>query len=152
MKLKSIRSIPIVFAVLALLALSACTGEKRADTTERAGSPQTPPKNLDALTSYQFDRRDEFRSQFNAMYSEFSAQLREYEAKNAGVAPSDSAKAALADVKAAETEFKNKLEALSTATAENWEAARRDVTAAWEKLQAAFGRVHASNVIPNQGL
>jgi len=152
MKLKSIHSIPILCAGLAALSLGACTGERPAETTERAGSPQTPAINRDALTSYQFERRDEFRSQFNAMYSEFTAQLREYEAKNAGSGASDDVKSALADVKAAESEFKNKLEALSSATAENWETTRSDVTAAWEKLQAAFGRVHATNVIPTQGM
>jgi hypothetical protein len=152
MKLKSNLSILILLAGLAAFALSACTGEKPADTTERAGSPQSPAANRDALTSYQFDRRDEFRSQFNAMYSEFTAQLREFEAKNAGAEASDEVKAALAAVKDAESEFKNKLEALSSATDGNWETTRNDVTAAWEKLQAAFGRVHATNVIPTQGM
>lgn len=152
MKVKSIHSIPILFASLAILTLGSCSSEKPGDASKRSGSPQTPAAYREALTSYAFERRSEFTAQFNAMHSEFAAQLREYEAKTPEASASDDIKAALADVRSADADFKNKLEALGTATAGTWKTARDNVTAAWDRLQAAFGRVHASTVAPSQGL
>jgi hypothetical protein len=150
MRTKSIHSIPILLVIAAML--GGCAGEKPAGVTERSGDPQSPAALKDALTSYNFERRSEFTSQFNAMYSEFTAQLREYEAKNPPANATGETKAAVAEVKSAETDFKSKLDALATADAGSWNTARDNVVASWERLQAAFGRVHATNVIPSQGL
>lgn len=152
MRMKSIHSIPILLCVAAMLILSGCAGERQAGVTERTGDPQSPAALTDALTSYDFERRSEFTSQFTAMHSEFTAQLREYEAKNPPANATEDTKASMAEVKSAEMDFKSKLDALATADAGSWNTARNNVVSSWERLQAAFGRVHATNVIPSQGL
>ena len=85
------------------------------------------------------------------MHSEFAAQLREYQAAHPEANASDSQKAAMQEVMSAEADFKSKLDAVSTASADTWNTARDSVTDAWERLQAAFGRLSVSPTIPSQG-
>jgi hypothetical protein len=150
MKMKSFRSIPILLASAAMLSFAGCSNEKPGDVSGRTGDPQTPGSRQDALTSFDFERRDEFAVQFKAMHSEFAAQLREYQAANpeAGKDPDSP----MSEVLSAEADFKNKLDAVSTADANSWNTARDNVTAAWERLQAAFGRLHVTRALPSQGL
>ncbi|HUG12469.1 MAG TPA: hypothetical protein VMM36_15735 [Opitutaceae bacterium] len=152
MKMKSFHPFPILLASAGLLIFAGCSSEKPGDVSGRTGDPQTPGIRQDALTSFGFDRRDEFAVQFKAMHSEFAAQLREYEAKNPDSNASDRQKAAMAEVMIAEGDFKHKLDAVSTADANSWNTARDTVTASWERLQAAFGRIHATSALPSQGL
>jgi hypothetical protein len=150
MKMKSFQSLSIVLASVGLMIFAGCSNEKSGDVSARTGDPQTPGSRQDALTSFGFERRDEFAVQFKAMHSEFAAQLREYQAANPKA--SDGQNSAMSEVLSAEADFKNKLDAVSTADANSWNTARDNVTAAWERLQAAFGRLHVTRALPSQGL
>ena len=156
MKTKSTHAITVAITSLALLVSAGCTREKSGDVSDRAGNPQSPassassdvpampPAVHDSLTSYPFEKREEFARQFNAMQAEFEAKMTElkqgYNASKAG----DAGRAAMEALTTAESDFKKKISALGSATTDTWETARNNVTEAWTRLQATYERAKQS--------
>jgi hypothetical protein len=56
---------------------------------------------------------------------------------------SASRKAAMAEIKDSEVAYKEKLEALGTATADTWDSAKQNVILSWDRLQASYYKARA---------
>ena len=50
----------------------------------------------------------------------------------------------MAELKDTEADYKAKLDALGTATADTWDAAKQNVIASWDKLQASYYKARAN--------
>ena len=48
------------------------------------------------------------------------------------------------ELKDSEASYKEKLSAMGNATADTWDAARDDVAAAWDRVQASYAKARAN--------
>jgi len=86
-----------------------------------------------------YDERMEIKASLTAAGAEFDAEMAEWNRE--GKTVSSATKERLADAK---TEFNQSLNALGSATAEGWEAAKAKTTSAWTKLKAAYNEAKAN--------
>ena len=97
----------------------------------------------DNAKSFTFEKRDDFRANAKALTSKLDAQMSELHANYSDAKASASRKAAMAEFKDSEAAYKEKLEALGTATADTWESAKQNVISAWDRLQASYYKARA---------
>lgn len=90
------------------------------------------------VKDYRFDRRDEFAAKAKALAAQMDVQLREARANFSEARASASRKAAMEELKNSEADYREKVNALSTATADTWDSAKQNVILAWDRLQAAY--------------
>jgi hypothetical protein len=97
----------------------------------------------DDVKSFTFDKRNEFTANAKALSSKMDAQLSEIRANYADAKASASRKAAMAELKNSEADYKEKVDALGSATASTWDSAKQNVIASWDRLQAAYYKARA---------
>lgn len=141
-------SIATLTAGFSLFGFSGCNKSDRADvsakTSEMAADAKVSMSNAwDDVKSFTFEKRDDFRANAKAMSSKMDAQLSELRANYSDAKASDSRKAAMAELKASEATYKEKVDALGTATADTWDSAKQNVVAAWDRLQASYNKARA---------
>jgi len=90
-----------------------------------------------------WDKRGEVTESAKALGARMDAQLSELRANYSEAKASASRKTAMDEVKRDEADYKQKLDALGTATADTWDAAKRNVIAAWDKLEASYRKARA---------
>ena len=146
--------------VSALITLSAgCSKQERADAGTKAkdvmaetgakakevyaDSKAAMSKAWDSVKSYSFDKRDDFKATGKALSSQMEAQASKLRADYSDAKASASRKAAMAELKNAEADYKQKLDALGGATAATWDSAKNNTIAAWDKLEAAYYKARA---------
>lgn len=95
------------------------------------------------VKSFSFEQRDKFAANAKALQSNMELQTSRLRAEYAEAQASASRKAAMAELKNAEADYKQKVAALSDATAATWESAKQNVIAAWDRLQAAYHEARA---------
>ena len=147
---QSARLIPVAFLVASLSAL-AFTGCSKTDRTEASDhvkdtyqDSKTAVSNAwDNVKSYTFDKRDDFTANAKAVTAKMDAQVSELHANYSEANASASRKAAMAELKDSEADYKSKLDALGTATADTWDSAKQNVIASWDKLQASYYKARA---------
>lgn len=138
----------LTLLLTAALALTGCTREDRADV---ADSSRDAYNNVKSATSNAwqdfkaatFERKSEFDRHARAMQREMEAQTSKLKAEFSEAQASAARKAAMEELKNAEADYKQKLDALGNASAETWDAARDNVVAAWDRLQAAYAKARA---------
>lgn len=134
--------------LLAAALLTGCTREDRAETADKS---RDAFQNIQAATSNTwqdfksatFERRSEFDRLARAQQREMEAQLSKLKAEFSENEASASRRAAMEELKNAEADYRQKLDALGSATADTWAAARDDVIHAWDRLQAAYAKARA---------
>lgn len=141
------RSVLLAAASLAAV-LAGCSKEERTQVADQAkdayqDTKAAVAKGWDNLKSYTFEQRDAFTLEVKAKQAEFEANLSKLRAEYSEAQASASRKAAMEELKNSEADYKAKLDALGTATADTWNAARDDVMAAWDRLQAAYAKARA---------
>lgn len=146
---KHLRSITLAATALATLALGACSKHDRnelADKTKEAyqDTKAAVASGWDQLKSATFEQRSDFARQVQAQQAGLEAGLSKLKAEYSEAQASASRKAAMAELKDSEADFKSKLDALGTASADTWDAARDNVIAAWDKLQASYAKARAN--------
>jgi len=140
---------PVLLAVgVAVLTLAGCSERKRdefADKTKDAyqDTKSAVAKGWDNLKDYTFEKRDDFAAMMKARQAEFEAGVSKLRAEYSEANASASRKAAMAELKDSEANYKEKLAALGHASADTWTAARDDVAAAWDRLQASYAKARA---------
>src|SRR5260221_9803298 len=97
----------------------------------------------DDVKSFSFEKHNDFTASAKALTSRMDAQLGELRANYSDAKASASRKAAMAELKNAEADYKQKLDALGTATADTWDSAKQNVIAAWDRLQASYYKARA---------
>jgi dsDNA-specific endonuclease/ATPase MutS2 len=139
----------LVASGVVLLSMSACS---KGDRDTISGEAKDAYKDASAkvsegwekLKSFTYEQRDSFVDEFNSKQEQAEAELSKLKAEYSESKASASRKAAMEDVKSSDVKFKEKLSAIGRASADTWDAARDDVIAAWDELQASIARARAS--------
>jgi hypothetical protein len=148
------KTISIRIASLAALAgasallFSSCTKQDRATVSDKTGEAVADTKAAlgnawDSVKSYTFEKRDDFTANAKALTSKMDAQMSELRANYSDAKASASRKAAMAELKDSEADYKQKLNALGTATADTWDSAKQNVIASWDRLEASYRKARA---------
>lgn len=138
----------ILAAGLATFGFSGCSKGDRVDARAKTGEVIADTKDAlsrgwDNVKSFTFEKRDDFRANAKALTAKMDANLSELHANYSEAKASASRKAAIAEVKDADAAYKQKLEALGTATADTWDSAKQNVIMAWDRLQASYYKARA---------
>ena len=143
------RAVVLATGALMFFTVAACTKQEQ----EKVGatikesyedSKVAMSKAWDRVKDYTFDKRDDFTANAKALSSKMDVQLSEVRANFSEAKASVSRKAAMEELKNAEADYKDKLRALATASADTWEAAKANLILAWDRLQAAYYKFRAS--------
>lgn len=142
--MKNIRMLPLTLTLAAGLAAfgAGCNRHERADASASAQQAYNDAKtsmsnSWDKVRAYSYDKKADFTSASKAMAADMDARLSKLRADYSDAKASASRKAAMEELKNAEADYRQKLDALGTATADTWESAKKNVIAAWDKLEAA---------------
>ncbi len=95
------------------------------------------------VKSYTFEKRDDFSSEAKAQMAQVDANIAKLQAKAADAQASASRKAAWDDLKSSEADYKAKVDALGTATADTWDSAKQNTISAWDHLKASYDKARA---------
>jgi len=144
------RFVPLatVAAAFAVAALGGCSKNDQADAsaTVKSAYADTKAAAKDAwadVKTFAFDQRDKFTANANALSSKIDAQVAEARANYSEDKASASRKAAMAELKNSEADYKAKVDALGHATADTWDSAKQNTIAAWDRLQADYDKARA---------
>lgn len=145
-----LRSSILLAAGFAALLFSACSKESRDDVADKTKDAYQDSKTAVAngwenLKSYSYDKRSDFSKEVAAQQADFDAGVSKLRAEYSEAQATASRKAAMAELKDAEANYKEKLAALGNASSDTWGAARDNVILAWDKLQAAYKNARAGN-------
>lgn len=140
--------IPALFLATAL-AVTGCSKSDRAETTAtvKEAAHDTKVALVDAwgeVKGFTFERRDDFHARAKALSAELDVKLGELKANYSEAQATVSRRAAMDELRNSEADYKAKLEALGTATADTWDAAKDNVVLAWDRLQASYHKARAS--------
>jgi hypothetical protein len=150
MKTTAVRSaaLSVFVAGLVSFTLSGCTKDERVEAKEKTGEVIADTKDAlsqgwDNVKTFTFDKRDDFRANAKALTAKMDARMSELHANYSEAKASASRKAAMAEIKDSDAAYKEKLEALGTATADTWDSAKQNVILAWDRLQASYYKARA---------
>ncbi len=150
MNMKKHRSVIIAACTLSL-GLAAFSGCNKRDREELASDAKEAYRDTKAsiaegvhdLREFTFEKREAFAARLKAHQARFDAQISELRAEYSEAKAGASRRAAMNELKNAESDYKAKLAALGQATTATWNAARDDVVAAWDRMQAAYLKARA---------
>ncbi len=147
----SARYLPVALlaASLTALAFTGCSKQDRNDAGDKVKDAYQDTKTAvsngwDNVKSYTFDKRNDFSANAKAVTSKMDAQVAELRASYSEATASASRKAAMAELKDSEADYKSKLDALGSATADTWDSAKQNVIASWDKLEANYYKARAN--------
>jgi hypothetical protein len=150
MKLSSDRNRLLTWAVLALAGVVAvgCSKQTRAHASATAEGAYNDTKAAmssawESVKSFSFEKRDDFTAGAKALSAKMEAQVSEVRANYSDAKASASRKAAMDELRNSEADFKEKMNALGSASAATWESAKNNVIASWDRLQAAYFKAKA---------
>jgi hypothetical protein len=154
MKTPSPRSLRLALPLCAIGALAvgflpACSKSDQHNTTAAIkdtyeDSKAAMARTWDNAKDYTFDKRDSFRADAKSLDAKMDVHLSEVRANYSDAKASASRKAAMAELKTSETDFKAKCAALGDATAATWDSAKKNTMLSWDRLQAAYYKARAS--------
>jgi hypothetical protein len=138
----------LLAAGLSTLTFTGCAKSDRADTKAQIKDSYKETKaavvnSWGDVKSFTFEKRDSFSANAKALSSKMESKLSELRASYSEAKASASRKAAMEELKNSESDYNEKLAALSTATADTWDSAKQNVISAWDKLQAAYDKARA---------
>jgi hypothetical protein len=147
MKTTLIRLSAVAFAAGALV-FSACTKQDRSKVTGAASTAYEDTKaamsrTWDKVRANTWDKRDEFTNEAKAVTSKMDEQIQKLQTEVTEANASASRKAAMAELKNSQADYRQKLDALGNATADTWESAKQNVILAWDKMQTAYYKARA---------
>lgn len=135
-------------AVALTLGLASCSKHDQAEAKSAVKDAYDETKAAaatawDNVKSFSFEQRDKFNANAKALAAKADAQISEVRADYSEAKASESRKAAMAELKNSEADYKSKVDALGHATAATWDSAKANTIAAWERLQAAYYKARA---------
>ena len=136
-------------SALVALGLFGCSKHDQAQTSATAKEAYADTKTAvsnawDKAKAFTFDQRDDFTANAKALSAKMEAQLSEVRADYSDAKASAARKAAMAELKSSEADYKEKLNSLGGATSATWDSAKQNTIAAWDRLQAAYYKAKAS--------
>lgn len=140
--------VALLTASLTALAFTGCSKEDRNEASDKTKEAYQDSKAAmtDAwgdVKSYTYEKRSDFSASAKAMSAKVDSQISELHANYSEANASASRKAAMAELKNSEADYKAKLDALGSASADTWDSAKQNVIAAWDKLQASYYKARA---------
>ena len=145
MKTPPLRAFPgaALAAGVILAVVPGCSKEERVDAGAKAreiysDSKAALSRGWDKVKSATFDKRGDVEAQGKALAAEMDAQASKLRANYSDAKASMSRKTAMEEFKNAEADYKQKLSALGTASADTWDSAKNNTIAAWDRLEAAY--------------
>lgn len=137
---------------LGLVAGSTFVGCTKSDRAEVSASVKDSYEDSKAFMAkkwadakdYTFDKRDDFTANAKAATAKMDEEISRVRANYSEAQASASRKAAMEELKDSEANYKEKLNALGTATADTWDSAKKNVTLAWDKLEASYYKARAN--------
>ena len=149
-RLSSARFIPVALLAVGLsaLAFTGCTKSESEKVGDKVKDAYQDTKTAVAnawgdVKAYTFEKRTDFSASAKALTSKMDSQMSELHANYSEAKASASRKAAMAELKDADADYKSKLSALGSATADTWDSAKQNVIASWDKLQASYYKAKA---------
>ena len=141
-------SVAFLAAGLSTLIFTGCSKKDRDDAGDKVNEAYKDTKTAmsnawDSVKSYTYDKRSDFNANAKALSSKMDSEISELRANYSDAKASASRKAAMAELKDAEADYKSKVDALGTATADTWDSAKQNVIASWDKLQASYYKAKA---------
>ncbi|HYC72044.1 MAG TPA: hypothetical protein VEB66_12600 [Opitutaceae bacterium] len=150
---------PLLTLLIAGALVTGCTREDRADAKDQTRDAMSDARNASANAYNQakatsseawkdfkdatYEAKSDFDRHARAMQREFESQMSKLKAEYSEAQATASRKAAMDELKNADANYRQKLDALGNATADTWHAARDDVVHAWDRLQAAYAKARA---------
>ncbi len=133
---------------LALTILPACSKQDQQNATASIkegyeDSKAAMSRAWDSVKDHTFDKRDAFSANAKSLDAKMDVQLSEMRANYSDAKASASRKAAMAEVKSSEADYKEKTSALGNATAATWDSAKKNTMLSWDRLQAAYYKARA---------
>ena len=141
--------VAVLAALLTALAFTGCSKQEQTTASDKVKDAYQDSKVAvsnawDSVKSYTFDKRSDFSASAKAMTAKVDSEVSELRANYSEANASASRKAAMAELKDSEADYKAKLDALGTATADTWDSAKQNVIASWDKLQASYYKAKAN--------
>lgn len=131
--------------IVAAVAVSGCSRQQGRNLSEQAGDAYQHAGNSldrtwDHVKSYSYDQRDTVVRDLHSASARTDVQIDTLQANYAQGRANASGRAALQDLRAADSDYHSKLDALSHASADGWNAAKEQAIASWHRLEAALDR------------
>lgn len=135
-------------ATLGAAAVSGCSKQDRssasANVKEAVSDSKAAISNAwDDVKAYTYEKRGDFQSSAKALTSKMDSEISQLRANYSDAKASASRKAAMAELKDSEADYKSKLDALGDASAATWDSAKQNVISSWDRLQAAYYKARA---------
>jgi hypothetical protein len=148
------KNTPLRLASLAALAgfsalvFSSCSKEDRSTVSTKTRDAVSDTKNAmgnawDSVKSHTWEKRDDFTANAKMVGSKFDSDVSALRANYSEAKASASRRAAMADLKSSEADYKEKVGALGKATAATWDSGKQNVIASWDRLQASYYKARA---------
>lgn len=144
-----IPSVLVLALVGTALALAGCNKQERADASAdvQKVAHDTKVAVIDAwadIKTFTFEKRDDFSKHVKAMSADMDVRVAELRTSYSEAKASASRRAAMDELKSSEADYKEKLSALGTATADTWDAAKNNVKLSWDRLEASYKKARAN--------
>ena len=95
------------------------------------------------VKGFTFDRQSDFSKQAKSLSARMEVQVSELRTNYSEAKASASRRAAMAELKSSEADYKDKLSALGSATADTWDSAKQNAILAWDRLEASYRKARA---------
>ncbi len=146
---KHIASLLFVTLGTAALTFTGCSKSDRADASATVKEAARDTKEAIAdgwgeVKNFTFDKRNDFNARAKSLGAEFDVKMSELRANYSEAQATASRRAAMDELKNSEADYKAKLDALGTASADTWDAAKNNAILAWDRLQASYRKARAS--------
>jgi hypothetical protein len=130
-------------AGLAALVFCSCSKQDRSTLSTKTSDAVTDTKDAmasawDSVKAHTWEKRDDFTANAKTISARFDAQMSELHANYSEAKASATRKAAMAELKSSEADYKDKLNALGSATAATWDSGKQNVIASWDRLQLSY--------------
>ncbi len=144
----ALRSLALLAATVSTLAFTACSKSERTEIADKTKDAYHDTKaavvrGWNEVKAYSFEKRSDFELALKAQQADLEAGVSKLRSEYSEAKASASRKAAMEELKSSEADYKAKLSALGSATSATWDAARDDVVAAWDRLQASYAKARA---------
>jgi len=90
------------------------------------------------VKDHTWEKRSDFTAGVKAVTSKLDADVSQLRADYSEAKASASRKSAMAELKDSEANYKEKMNAMGNATAATWDSAKKNVTLAWDRLEASY--------------
>jgi hypothetical protein len=138
----------LALSVVGFATFSACSKQDQQKVSNAATNAYEDTKDAltrgwDKVRAATWDKRDDFAASGRALGAKMDQQVQQLRTNFSEARASASRKAAMDDLKNSEADYRQKLDALGTATADTWESAKQNVILAWDKLEASYRKARA---------